>query len=262
MIGALATAARALGEPVYAERARRAADFVRSRLMTDDGRLLHRYRAGEAGLQANLDDYAFFTHGLIELYQTTFDPADLRDALALTDQMIARFADPEGGFFFTPDDGEELLVRQKEAYDGALPSGNAVAAMNLVRLARMTGRTDFEDRAVETVRAFGKVLERAASGFTFMLQTLQLLEGPAHELVVVGDPDAADTRAMLDAVHGRFLPFTVVLLKRPGDDALDDLAPFTEAQAALEGRATAYVCRNFACDRPTTEVDAMLASLG
>ena len=139
MIAALARAARVLDEPRYLEAARTAIGFIRARLKTADGRLLHRFCKGDAAMTANLDDYAFLIWGLIETYEAGFDAADLGEALALQGIVDGRFRDPDGGFFSTPDDGEKLLFRAKEGHDGAVPSGNAVTLMNLIRLGRMTG---------------------------------------------------------------------------------------------------------------------------
>ena len=140
MIAALALVARILKKESYLEHAREASALVKTRLTTADGKLLHRYRQGKAGLQANIDDYAFYTWGLLELYAATFEEDYLEDALHLTEALLDQFWDDDnGGLFFTPEDGEPLLVRPKEAYDGAAPSGNSVAMMNLVRLAAQSG---------------------------------------------------------------------------------------------------------------------------
>ncbi|MBN2447083.1 MAG: thioredoxin domain-containing protein, partial [Phycisphaerae bacterium] len=145
---ALATAGRVLDEPAYVAAARRAADFVLTRLRDERGRLLKRYCGGEAGLPAHLDDYAFVVWGLLELYEAAFEVRDLEAALTLTRQMLEHFWDEDaGGLFFTADDGEELPLRTKTAYDGAIPSGNSVAMLNLLRLARITGDAEFERKA-------------------------------------------------------------------------------------------------------------------
>ena len=269
MIAALAMAARALDAPAldapeYAEAARRAAAFIRTTMRTDDGRLLHRWREGDAALQANLDDYAFMVWGLIELYETTFDPAYLEEALALNDVILTHFRDDEnGGFFFTPDDGEELLARQKELYDGAIPSGNSVAMYNLLRLSRLTGNTDFEAEAARVSAYAGGLVRRMPSGFAAFLIGLDLAVGPTFEVVVVGRPGAADTEAMLSALRSRYLPNAVVIFRPEGEaSAITRLAPYTATQHTLGGKATAYVCRNFVCNRPTTDIGKMLALLG
>ncbi|HUU42182.1 MAG TPA: thioredoxin domain-containing protein [Planctomycetota bacterium] len=260
MIAALATAARTFDEPRYAEAAERAADFVLATLRTPDGRLLHRYRDGDAAVGAFAEDYAFLVHGLVELYETTFDVRRLETAIALNDDFLAHFRDAaSGGFFHTADDAETLLVRTKQSYDGAVPSGNSVAALNLIRLARLTGNAALESEADRTVRAFSSDIARAPVAFTQWLVAVDSLIGPSHEIVIVpGSGKADDTRAMLRALRSRFLPNKVVLLRT--DDVVR-LAPYTAAQTSLDGRATAYVCRDFACTAPTTDVTHMLERL-
>jgi len=265
MIAALARGSVVLGEARYADAARRAADFALSTLRDDEGRLLKRYRDGQAGLPAHLDDYAFLSWGLLELYEATFEERYLAEAIALTDRMLAHFADGEdGGFYLTADDGEPLLVRTREVYDGAVPSGNSVAAMNLVRLGRFTGNPDYERVADGVLRAFTDTVQRAPQHFTQLLMASDMAAGPSFEVVVAGERGAADTGAMIEALRAPFLPHKVVLFRDAAGDppAIVELAPFTEAQRSQDGRATAYVCRAHACEAPTTDVDVMLASLG
>ncbi len=264
MIAALARAARVFGDAAYAEAARRAATFLLTDMRTDDGRLLHRYRRGDAALPGTLDDYAFLTWGLLELYETAFDVDHLSAAAALTDSAVQHFRDPEhGGFFLAAADVDDLIVRQKEAYDGALPSGNSVMMGNLFRLARMTGRTELEAWAEEIGHAFGEVVRRQPSGFTAMLTAVDFAVGPSMEVVVVGDPSAEDTREMLQALRTCYVPNRVVLLRPATQEApaIDLLAPFVARQHAVDGQATAYVCRDFHCEQPTTDVDHMITLL-
>lgn len=263
MIAALARAARAFDEPAYADAATRAVHFVAERLTLPDGRLLHRYRDGDAAVPGNLDDYAFLTWGLLDLYETTFDPSLLERALVLDEHLQRRFRDPDaGGFFFTADDAEGLIVRQKEFYDGAVPSGNSVAMLNLLRLGRMTGSARFEERAVEVGRAAGDVVRRMPAGFTALLMGLDFAVGPTAEIVIAGEPGAADTRAMLKVLGERFDPNRVVLLRpRSGGEAMTKIAPFVEAMQARGGRATAYVCRDYRCEAPVDTPEALRARL-
>ncbi len=264
MIAVLARAARVFDDDAYARAAQGAAAFLLTTMRRDDGRLLHRFRRGDAALPGTLDDYAFLVWGLLELYETTFDAAYLDAALALNAHALAHFWDDDhGAFFFAPDDGEDLIVRQKEAYDGAIPSGNSVAMGNLLRLARLTGNTDLEERADALGRYFAQTVVQQPAGFTAMLAALDFAVGPSFEVVVAGDPATEDTRAMLRALRARYVPNKVVLLRPDGEETPDitRLAPFTEAQRALDGQATAYVCRHFRCERPTTDIDRMLALL-
>ncbi|MEP0548977.1 MAG: thioredoxin domain-containing protein [Rhodothermales bacterium] len=261
MIAALAKAARAFGAPEYAARAARAADFLLTTLRTDGGRLLHRYRNGDAGIPALLDDYAFLVWGLIELYQTTFEPRWLRAALDLNATMLRHFEDPEhGGLFLSPDDGEALLVRQKEYYDGASPSGNSVAYLNNLRLGRLTGQTELEDTAERIGQSSGAVTQ-APMAHTMMMSALTFSLGSAQEITVVGERGAADTEALLDVLRGRYLPNAVVHLRPPDGGEVAALAPYTEAQTMIDGKATAYVCEHFACQSPTTDPDELARQL-
>ncbi len=264
MIAALALGGRAFDDPRYVAAAARAADFVLANLRTREGRLLKRWRAGQAGLSGVLDDHAFLVWGLIELYEADGDPRWLRSALEVNSAMLAHFRDAEqGGFFLAPDDALDLIVRSKEVYDGALPSGNSVAVLNLLRLARMTGDTTLEERAVETLRAFAGELRKAASAHTQMLAAADFALGPSFEIVVAGDPRSADTQAALTALHRVFAPNKVVLLRPEGDgaEALSELAPYTAEQGARDGRTTIYLCRNFACEASTHDVARVVAAI-
>jgi len=211
-----------------------------------------------------VDDYAFFIWGLIELYEATFETAHLLTALALQHDMLEHFWDDRtGGFYFTADDGEKLLVRQKEIYDGAVPSGNSAAMLNLVRLARITGRSVFEDKALGIVQAFAGIAGQVPSAYTQLMTAFSAALGPAHEIVIAGNPQTEDTRKMLRALRGACIPDTVVVL-RPVDEhaaAITSIAPYTREQTAIDGKATAYVCRNHACSLPTTSIDKMLELL-
>ncbi|WP_420457157.1 thioredoxin domain-containing protein [Rubrivirga sp.] len=261
-VAAFAVAARTFGRDDYARAAREAADFLLAEMRTDDGDLLHRWRGGEAGLAGLVDDYAFFVWGLVELYQTSFDEAHLAVALDLHDRMLERFGAPDGGTFRAPADAPDLLVRQRALDDGAIPAGNSVATLNGLRLARLTGRADLEDAARRALDAPDVVREHP-SGFAHLLTAAAFAEGPAQEVVIAGDRDAPDTAAMLAAVRSVYAPFAVVVLRTPGDGPapITDLVPFAAEQTAVDGRATAYVCQNHACQAPTTDPDVARRTL-
>jgi uncharacterized protein YyaL (SSP411 family) len=264
MIAALAKGAQAFNEPKYAEAAKRAADFILTGMRREDGRILHRYRDGHTAILANADDYAFLIWGLLELYETVFDVDYLQAALDLNSEMIKYFWDEQdGGFYFTADDAEELIVRQKEIYDGAIPSGNSVAVSNLFRLARITANTDFEDKANKIMLAFSKDVESAPSGYTQMMIALGFGIGPSYEIVIVGNPEAEDTKEMLASLGKHFIPYKVVLLKRDDQETADitSIAEYTEYHSSFEGKATAYVCLDFACKMPVTNTEEMLKLL-
>ncbi|NPV04345.1 MAG: thioredoxin domain-containing protein [Syntrophaceae bacterium] len=264
MIAALARGAAVLGRRDWAEAASQAARFVLDRLRDGRGRLMHRWRDGEAAVAGMLDDYAFMTWGLLELYEATLEPGVLKTALELADNTIDHFHDEkDGGFFFTADDAETILVRQKDSYDGAIPSGNSVMMLNLLRLSRITGRQDLERKAIGVSRAVARSVGQIPSAYSQLMVALEFLAGPAAEIIVAGRPGAPDTQAMLDAVRRSFLP-NRVLLFRPhgaGSGALAAIAPYTKDMKADRGRATAYVCRNFSCAKPVHTVKEMLGLL-
>ena len=265
MIAALAKASQALNQAEYRDAAVRAMDFILQKMHDNEGRLLHRFRDGEASIQGNLDDYAFTIWGLLELYELTFNVKYLSHALVLTDDLLTHFWDLQGyGFFFTPDDGEGLLLRKKETYDGAIPSGNSVSMLNLLRLGRLTGRVDLEEKGGQIGRAFSRKIELFPAAFTHLLVGFDFSVGPSHEVVIVGNGKADDTHRFLRALGCRYIPNKVVLLKRLDErgQGLGQYAPYVEAYTALESKATAYVCSNYSCQLPTTDPDEMLRLLG
>jgi uncharacterized protein YyaL (SSP411 family) len=264
MIAALAKGAQVFGESNYEKAARRAADFILTHMVDARGRLYHRYRDGEGAIAAFLDDYAFLTWGLIELYETTFEPPYLQKALDLNTIMLTHFWDREkGGFYFTANDADTILTRKKEIYDGAIPSGNAVAMLNLLRLARLTAHPELENKAAHISRTFSNAASQSPGSFAQLMIALDFALGTAYEVVIVGDPHAEDTKAMVKALRKAFVPSAVVLF-RPADGAIVDithLAEFTKDLTRINNRATAYVCRDFRCELPTTEAPQMLKLL-
>ncbi len=263
MIAALARAARVLAEPLYLERARAAADFIFERMRTPEGRLVHRWRDGEAAVPGTLDDYAFLIQGLIELYGAGFSAGDLKRALSLQTVLDDHFRDPEGGYFLTPDDGETLLFRPKESHDGALPSGNAVAMANLIRLARLTGDPRREAEAETLANAFAGSIRRIPTAHAQWLCALELLAAPSCEVVISGRPCEEDTRRMIDAVRSLYLPNLSVLFRPEGEEGeeIAQIAPFTKGMGAINGRAAAWVCTGFSCSRPVTDPTELAALL-
>ena len=263
-VAALAQAAQAFEAPQYAEAAQRAADFILSRMRRNDGGLWHRYREGEASIEGHLDDYAFMIWGLIELYQSNFHVPNLQAALDLNDYTLQHFWDSErGGFYFTSESQERILIRSRETYDGAVPSGNSVQLLNLLRLARMTGRSGLEERASQLAEAFGALIRESPASFTQWMISLDFALGPSSEVVIAGEPEAADTRAMLRVLRTGFLPNKIVLLRPPGvgGEEISRVAAYAESVTGVQGKATAYVCHNFRCDRPTTDPQEMLSLL-
>jgi len=264
MIAALARGAAVFDEMSYRDAAVRAVDFLYRQLQRGDGRFLARYREGEAAYPAYLDDYAFLAWGLLELYGATFDATRLERAGALVRQAVDLFWDKEkGGFFFTGADAEELIARPKEVYDGALPSGNSVMLVNLLRLARLTGDESLDGIAGKLVEAFGGEVAAHPQGYTHFLMGVDFQLGPPREVVIAGQPGDPGVERMLRAARRKFLPDTVVVFHPIGDTGgkIEKLAPFLEGQTALDGRATAYVCQNYSCRAPVTDYQQFINSL-
>jgi hypothetical protein len=263
MIAALAKSAQALGEGEHLAAAQRAADFVLAELTDDKGRLLRRWREGQTLGPGYLDDYAFFLWGLIELYEAGFEPRRLEEALALARQMHELFWDDVGkGFFYTPHHAEDLIVREKDLYDGATPSGNSTAAWCLLRLARLTGDTAWEKRAGELMRAFSAQVDQTPMAYTQLLMALDFAQGPSREVVVAG-PAEAGAPELMAAAQRAFLPRRALVLKPDGPrgEALAELAPYVREMGPVEGRAAAYVCQGFACQAPVTGVEELREAL-
>ena len=264
MIAAFAKGAQVFNEPKYSEAATRAVDFIVKNMRRSDGRLSHRYRDGQASIPAYVDDYAFLIWGLIELYETSFEVNYLRTAFELNRDLLKHFWDyKDGGFYFTGEDAESPLTRRKEIYDGAIPSGNSVAMLDLLRLSRMTADSELEDKAAKIGRAFSKNVKQLPSAHTQFMVAVDFGVGPSHEVVIVGDPQAKDTGATLKAIRKHFIPNKVLLL-RPSEQESPDivrLAEFTKHLSSINGRATVYVCLNYTCKLPTTDINKMLKLL-
>ncbi len=264
MIAALAKGAQVFDEPGYAEKAGYSLDFIMKNMRRSDGRLLHRYRDGEAGIPAYLDDYVFLIWGLLELYEAALDASYIKMAIELNQDLLIHYWDERrSGFYFTADDGEELFVRQKEIYDGAVPSGNSVAMLNLLRLGRITSDPGLEEMAFKIVSAFSGNVQQIPSAYTQLMVALDFGLGPSYEVVIAGDSRKEDTKAMLNSIRRKFLPNKILLFRPTEIEAPDitHLAPYTKDMSAIEGKATAYVCSDYSCKTPTTDIDRMLELL-
>ncbi len=251
MIGAMAFSGSVLGEKKYVDAAEKAAGFLVKTMRQKDGRWLHRYRAGDAAIPAFLDDYAFLAEGFFLLHQATFKSEVLEVAVRTAEIMIEDFGDPEGGFFHTAKTSK-LIARMKESYDGALPSGNSVATLTLVRLGDLCTREDFLKKAEGTLKYFGGTIARYEPGFPYHLCALDALLGPRQEVVLVGE-----SGEMLSKIRRTFLPNTVVALVPAGgpDERMKKLIPMTADRPQVEGKPTAYVCENYTCQMPTNSVE-------
>jgi uncharacterized protein YyaL (SSP411 family) len=263
MIAALALGARILNNPEYENAARRAADFVLSKMVDKDGRLHHRFRDGQLAVEGHAGDYAFLIHGLLSLYQTTFDLTFAEQAQVLQEKMVENFWDEEkGGFFSTPKGSAELPVRPKELYDGAIPSANAVSLFNLLLLARLTGNPQWENRAQAQIRAFAGTVKSQPSAFTYFLCALDFALRPGQDIIVAGEPQATDTQQLLSALNLNFTPNKVAMVKSDQNaERLAKFAGFTDGLQVIEGKATAHVCRNGSCTGSTTDTQTMVDSI-
>jgi hypothetical protein len=263
MIDSLARAAGPLDEPRYLRAAQKAADFILNAMRRSDGRLLHTYRAGEARLDAYLDDYACLANSLVSLYEASFAERWIDEALALAQTMLAQFRDEAtGGFFYTAADHEALLLRPQEIMDNATPSASSMAATALVRLAKLTGRDDLREAAERTLQAAASVIDRSATAAGQALLALDLQLGPTHEIVVLGDASGGDTREALLALRKRYVPRKLVATRAPNQVATAErrsLDPLFAGKPPLADSPTVFVCENFACQAPVSGKAAAIA---
>ena len=264
MIAALARGARVLDQPEYAHRAARAAEFVWARLRDGtSGELRRRWRDGEAAEAGQLDDYAYYAHGLLELYAATFDPMWLERAVTVTEAQVERFWDEEQGAFFESAPDPSIQVRLKDGYDGAEVAGNSIAAWNLQQLATLLDRAAWKQKASRTFDYYGRRLEPYAAAMPRMLVAMDLSISTPRHVVVAGDLAAADTKAMIREFERRFRPYDLLLVADGGDrhQRLARLASFVAPLKPQGGRATAYVCVDYACRLPTTDLKTFAAEL-
>jgi hypothetical protein len=263
---AYAKAARILGDPTYLDTAETIARFCRQELYTDSGRLLHSWRAGEhSGIPAHAGDHALFAWGLLELFETTFDPDLLQEVLRIFELLETFFHDTEtGAYGFTASDSESLACRTIEFHDGAIPSSNAVAAWTLLRLAHWTGNEKYRERGQRILHAFGGDMNRFPTGFPFALLAVDWLHSSIREVVIVGDIEHPTTQQFLSALRTPFLPhqvLTVIPPEGPAREALISLIPYAKELRAVNGSPTVYLCQDFACQLPITEVEELTTLL-
>jgi len=252
MISSLANAAKVFESDEYLKASKNAADFVLSTMTDSKGRLFHRWKDGHAAFDGKLDDYAFMIQGLVALYEASFEVKYLQAALKYNDILLKHFYDKKhGGFFMTPDYGEKLLIRPKEIYGGATPSGNSAMIINLLKLSRLTGKAEYEQLADAIVMNYGKILLQSPAEFSGTMSALLFAEGPAYEIVISGKAEAAETKEIIKAINQLYLPEKVVVLRPPQDNAaIIKIAPYTKAQKMINDLPTVYICRNTACEKP------------
>jgi hypothetical protein len=257
-LAAFADAARVFSRHDYRRAAEASATFVLREMQTPDGRLMRAWRGGRVRLNAYLEDYANVIGGLLALYETVFDTRWFVEARRLADEMIEHFHDPAGGFFDTSDDHEMLVVRPRDIQDNATPSGNAMAATVLLRVAALTGEGRYRDLAEGALRMVQPLAGTHPTAFAQWLSALDFALARPKEIAILGDPSAAETRALLQVVVGAYRPNQVVALGRPGETPS---VPLLEGRVLLDGRATAFVCEGFACRLPVTDPEALASQL-
>lgn len=260
MIGALAKGARILGEDHWLQLAMDALHFIYAKLVREDGRLLARYRDGEAKHLAYLDDYVFLAASELELHDTTHDFSHAQQAMHWMREAKRLFYDEEhGGFFFYGSDGEVLLTRPKEIYDGALPSGNSMAYYVLEKLSLMTGNEEWTELAKTQIHAFYKQVQEYPSGYAQFLMGLQLHVYPTQEIVIAAS-SYEEAKPFLSLVDKVYLPQSVTILRTEKNrDLVAEACPYTADQTPKDNRTTAYFCESFACQQPMVDEQEFLA---
>ncbi|MEN8134826.1 MAG: thioredoxin domain-containing protein [Thermodesulfobacteriota bacterium] len=264
MIAALAMGGRVLGESSYLAAAEKAADFIIRELRDDKGRLLRRYRDGEAALPAYLDDYAFLVYGLMNLYEADFNDDYLLLAVELTYDMVNLFWDDEHEVFnFSGSGNEELLGSIRDFYDGAIPAGNSVALLNILKLSKITVEPKFREMSAKMSRKIMVEAGEYPPGYAMFLSAVDYLLGPAGEIVIAGKPDSAATGAVLKLLNRSFAPNKVVVLHQPGPEGLkiEKIAGYTKFQTMVDGQTTVYLCRDYTCEKPIINLDELAKAI-
>jgi len=262
MIASLAKGSQVFNEEKYLKAAIDMANFILLK-MEKTKRLLHRYREGESAIAGNLDDYAFMIYGLLELFEASFNVDYLKSALSLNKTLLNHFWDFEtGGFYFTPDDGEEVLVRKKEIYDGAVPSGNSIMMLNLLKLAQLTENEEFKDKALQLEKAFSETVKKIPTGFTGFLCALDFRIGPSYEIVIAGNRGDEKTEAFIESIRKNYIPNETLVLN--SDDEIKELLkiiPSLENKKICNNTTTAYICSEGSCKTPTGDLNTVLEIL-
>jgi uncharacterized protein YyaL (SSP411 family) len=261
MIAAFSRASRAYSDQSYARAAGTAADFILKKMRNSDGELLHRFRENQVGIDGMAQDYAFLIFGLTDLYQATLEPVYLSAALELQEKFDEGFWDAKAGGYFSAKTGKkDLIVRQKEIFDGAIPSANSVAFTNLVRLSLLTGNPTFEKRSSELAKIYTPALAQSPASHTFFLAGLSIVFGPATSVAIVSGKNREDAEEMVGVLNRNFYPFTVDLYKTPATEkTLSDIAPFTREMSPLDGMSASYVCSRKSCSGPVTNAKEMVS---
>lgn len=259
MIDTLARAAGVLDEPKYLQAAVAATRFIFAQMSREDGRLLHCWRHGRAKLDAYLDDYTYLINALVTLYEADFDEHWIDEAVRLAEIVLKHFADEEGGgFFFTADDHQRLIARNKDIQDGSVPSGNAMAATALLRLGKLCGRDDFTKAAEGSLQLAVGLIRRAPSACGQMLIAADMYFGPMPEIVVLGDKSQDETAAVLSQLHQQHIPNRVIACRAEADRGSAHLSPLFAGKTPQDKSPAVFLCENFTCQSPVSGKSAAL----
>jgi hypothetical protein len=254
MIKAFSIASNVFKNNDYYKIAKKSADFILSK-KHESGRLYHRYREGEFAIEGMLDDYAFMIDGLIELYQAGYEIIYLIEAIDLYTKMCDLFWDFDyGGFFVTSFIHEKLITRNKEIYDGAIPSGNSVALMVSIKLWKLTGNSKYIHYIEKIINCFSRIISKQPSAFTHFNSALMYWLYPSIEVVIAANQNDEFTQSLIDNINQLYNPFMISLLKIETDSVLSEIAEFTKEQLPFNNLPTAYICRNFTCELPVNDI--------
>ena len=259
MISSFARGGAVLGRPEYIDIAAKAARFILENMSTKEGRLFHNHSGGQASIDANLDDYSFMIMALLELYQATFDYSYIEKAVHLDSVLDRYFWDnKKGGYFFTPSDNEDLIFRQKEIYDGAIPSGNSISMLNLLKLGRINMDNSLTEKASAIARAFSGTVSRTPTAYSQFLTGLDFMLGRAYEIILVRGEDKGVLENILQEINSRYIPNKVIIVPHGGVK----MPEFIMGLKAIDNRTTAYICRDYYCELPTSDISMIMKLLG
>lgn len=254
MISAFVKAAGVFDDHTYQVAAEKALNFILTNLRKTDGKLIHRYRDGEAGLPTHIDDYAFLIQALLDLFELTFNAEYLKTSIELQEISLNHFLDKQnGGFFFTSDESEELITRQKDLYDGAYPSGNSVMLSNLVRLGKMTQNSIYDETAEKMIACFSGQVNNYPSIFSQFLLGLDLVFNESLEIIIAGDKKSEEVAQAIKEFHRIFLPNKIFIYNNENEE-LVRMIPFLSVNRSISKKLTIYVCRNYVCNMPVHSV--------
>ncbi len=263
MIASLAKGSQVFNEEKYLNAASDAANFILKN-MQKNGRLMHRFREGESAIEGHLDDYAFLIYGLLELFEASFNSKYLKYSLKLTETLFNHFWDHEsGGFYFTPDDAEKVLVRKKEIYDSAIPSGNSIMMLNLLKLAQLMENEEFKDKALDLEKAFSEAIRKVPTGFTAFLCALDFKLGPSYEIVVTGNRNDENIETIMSSIRQNFIPNKTIILNTDEEevDELKNIITSLKTKNMENNQVTAYICSEGSCKTPTSDLNTVLKLL-